>query len=130
MAAADISINKHGRTQSDVMGLEVHVRDSAHTPAQSQNDGWSFYSFDDGLTPATRIPSSAACYSCHQQHAAVDTTFAQFYPTLLPIAQAKYTLSPAYLAETPTQKEARQLPLDRRYVFCPTALIAQPVLSY
>ncbi len=100
MAAADISINKHGRTQSDVMGLEVHVKDSAHNPG----DGWAFYSFDDGPAPATRIPSSAGCYSCHQEHAAVDTAFVQFYPTLLPIAQAKHTLSPAYLAETPTQK--------------------------
>jgi hypothetical protein len=29
----------------------------------------------------------------------VDTTFVQFYPTLLPLAQKKNTLSPAYLQE-------------------------------
>jgi hypothetical protein len=29
----------------------------------------------------------------------VDTTFVQFYPTLLPIAQAKKTLSVGYIAE-------------------------------
>ena len=40
------------------------------------------------------------CYSCHAEHAAVDTTFVQFYPTLLPIAKGKGTLSPAYLKET------------------------------
>ena len=35
------------------------------------------------------IPTAADCYSCHAAHAAVDTTFVQFYPTLLPIAQAQ-----------------------------------------
>ena len=97
MAAADVSINKHGRTQAEVMGVEVHVKDSKRTPG----DGWSFFSFDSGPGPATRIGQSADCYSCHQQHAAVDTTFVQFYPTLLPIAQAKQTLSPAFLADKP-----------------------------
>jgi hypothetical protein len=29
----------------------------------------------------------------------VDTTFVQFYPTLLPVAQKKGTLSPGYLKE-------------------------------
>ena len=45
-----------------------------------------------------------SCYSCHSDHAAVDTTFVQFYPTLLPIAKSKQTLSAAYLKELPTQK--------------------------
>jgi hypothetical protein len=27
-----------------------------------------------------------SCYSCHQQHAATQTTFVQFYPTANPIA--------------------------------------------
>ncbi len=39
------------------------------------------------------IPQSADCYSCHTAHGAVDTTFVQFYPTLLPIARSKRTLS-------------------------------------
>jgi hypothetical protein len=45
------------------------------------------------------IPATASCYSCHEQHGAVDTTFVQFYPTLLPIAIEKHTLSPSYLKE-------------------------------
>jgi hypothetical protein len=51
-------------------------------------------------------PTTADCYSCHASHAAVDTTFVQFYPTLLPIAKSKNTLTPAYLkeVETPAQK--------------------------
>jgi hypothetical protein len=35
----------------------------------------------------------------HEAHAAVDTTFVQFHPTLLPVAKAKGTLSPAYLGD-------------------------------
>jgi hypothetical protein len=52
------------------------------------------------------IPTTADCYSCHAEHAAVDTTFVQFYPTLLPIAENKRTLSPSYLKEiaTPAQR--------------------------
>ena len=39
------------------------------------------------------------CYSCHEQHGAVDTTFVQFYPTLIELAKQKGTLSPSYKAE-------------------------------
>jgi len=45
------------------------------------------------------IPASADCYTCHAAHAAVDTTFVQFYPTLLPIAKSKATLSASYRKE-------------------------------
>ena len=88
------SINKGGQYQDgDVMGLEVHVKDTARFAGQ-----WGFFGFDD-KAPAKRIPTEAACYSCHEAHGAVDTTFAQFYPTLLPLATAKGTLSAAYLAD-------------------------------
>ena len=87
------SINKNGHFQTDRMGLEVHVKDSKRFKT-----GWAFFGFDSE-TPATMIPTSASCYACHAAHAAVDTTFVQFYPTLLPIAQAKGMLSAAYRAE-------------------------------
>lgn len=87
------SINKSGNFQgTEVMGREVHVKDSAHL------QGWAFFGFGAGKT-AKMIPRTADCYSCHAAHGAVDNTFVQFYPTLLPIATAKGTLSPAYLAE-------------------------------
>jgi Cytochrome P460 len=89
------SINKHGKFQNgDLMGLEVHVKDTK----RFQGD-WAFFSFSEGPAAAKMIPTTAECYSCHQQHAAVDTTFVQFYPTLLSIATVKGTLSPAYRAE-------------------------------
>ena len=31
------------------------------------------------------------CYACHDAHAAVEHTFVQFYPTLIPVAKAKGT---------------------------------------
>jgi len=89
------SINKKGHSQSpEIMGFEVHVRDEAKTPG-----GWAFYAFDSDK-PAEQIPAAAACYSCHREHAAVATTFVQFYPTLLPIATAKKTMSAEYLKES------------------------------
>jgi hypothetical protein len=74
------------------MGVEVHLKDSSRFPG-----GWAFFAFDDAnAKPAPMIPTAASCYSCHSEHAAVDTTFVQFYPTLLPVAQAKGTLSAGY----------------------------------
>ena len=58
----------------------------------------AFYEFD-GDAPAKMIPKEVACYSCHRDHAAVDTTFVQFYPTLLPLAKSKGTLSAAFLKD-------------------------------
>ena len=88
------SINKSGHYQGiKVQALEVHVKDQARFPGK-----WAFFAFQDN-EPAELIPRSAACYSCHAAHAAVDTTFVQFYPTLLPIAQSKGTLSAAYLKD-------------------------------
>jgi hypothetical protein len=93
-ATSRASINQRGHFQTtEVMGLEAHVRDESKTPG-----GWAFYAFDSDK-PAERIPAAAPCYSCHERHAAVATTFAQFYPTLLPIAKEKKTLSASYLKD-------------------------------
>jgi hypothetical protein len=90
------SINHRGHFQSGgVQGTEVHVKDAARFAG-----GWAFFSFDDSTAPVKRIPVTAACYVCHSAHAAVDTTFVQFYPTLLPVAQEHSTLSAAYLKDT------------------------------
>jgi hypothetical protein len=86
------SINQHGNYQDEeVMGLEVHVKDAARFEG-----GWAFFQFD-GKGNGKLMPQTEDCYSCHASHAAVDTTFVQFYPTLLPVANAKGTLSKSYL---------------------------------
>lgn len=90
------SINQSGHFQAGgVMDLEVHVKDASRFPGK-----WAFFSFDGLDKNGTLIPQKAPCYSCHAEHGAVDTTFVQFYPTLLPIAQAKGTLSAAYVKES------------------------------
>jgi Cytochrome P460 len=90
------SINQSGHFQAGkVMDLEVHVKDEARFPGK-----WAFFSFDAPDKNGTLIPEGAPCYTCHAEHAAVDTTFVQFYPTLLPVAQEKHTLSAAYLKES------------------------------
>lgn len=90
------SINQRGHYQSGgVQGMEVHVKDTARFQG-----GWAFFSFDDGAAPAKQIPVTEACYTCHSAHGAVDTTFVQFYPTLLPVALQHSTLSAAYLKDT------------------------------
>jgi hypothetical protein len=89
------SINKAGNYQgTEVMAIEVHVKDEARFPGK-----WAFFGFGDSKT-AKMIPTSADCYTCHAAHAAVDTTFVQFYPTLLPIARSKGTLSAGYQKES------------------------------
>jgi hypothetical protein len=94
MAANKGSINKAGHFQTnEVMMRSVHVKDSRF-------DGkWAFFGSDDEGKPTKQIPKEAVCYSCHEQHAAVDTTFVQFYPTLLEIAKKKGTLAAGYMKE-------------------------------
>jgi hypothetical protein len=92
------SINQRGHFQdTGITGLEVHVKDGARFPGK-----WAFFDFDSPDKNGTLIPEKAPCYTCHAAHAAVDTTFVQFYPTLLPIAKAKGTLAAGYLSEEAT----------------------------
>jgi hypothetical protein len=94
MAGTNASINKSGHFQtSELMGREIHVRDDARFDGR-----WAFFAYDQDPT-AKMVPKEAACYSCHQAHGAVDTTFVQFYPTLIEIAKSKGTLSAEYTKE-------------------------------
>jgi hypothetical protein len=91
-AETNASINHGGHSQGELTGLEVHLKDASRFPSNK----WAFFHIKPpGI--GTLIPPTADCYSCHREHAAVDTTFVQFYPTLLPVAKEKGTLSPAYL---------------------------------
>ena len=91
------SINHHGYFQSGkALGVLVHIKDEKRFKG-----GWAFFAFggDELDKPARQIPTSADCYSCHEANGAVDTTFVQFYPTLLPVAMKDHTLSASYLKE-------------------------------
>ena len=79
-----VSINTGGRVQTGVAAVEVHVKDAAR-------GGWVFFAFGKSDT-AKLIPKTANCYSCHDEHGSVDSTFVQFYPTLIDVAKQKGTL--------------------------------------
>ena len=83
-----VSINNGGRVQTGLAAIEVHVKDTAKFKG-----GWAFFAFEKSET-AKLIPTSASCYSCHEQHGSVDTTFVQFYPTLIDTAKQKGTFKP------------------------------------
>lgn len=92
------SINQRGQFQDTaVNGIEVHVKDEARFPGK-----WAFFEFDSMQKNGALIPEKAPCYTCHAAHGAVDTTFVQFYPTLLPLAKEKNTLSASYLKDEDT----------------------------
>jgi hypothetical protein len=76
------SINKQGHYQStDLMGLGVEVKDEKRFP-----DKWAYFAFGSDAQPSEARPKGA-CWRCHEDHAAVEHSFVQFYPTLKPIAQ-------------------------------------------
>jgi hypothetical protein len=85
-------------TWPDKTVLVLEVRRAEPNASINRFAGWAFFAFPDEM-PAAMIPRTANCYSCHEEHAAVDTTFVQFYPTLLAIARSKNTLTAHYLAE-------------------------------
>lgn len=85
------SINKHGNYQKDFMGLDVEVKDEKRFP-----DKWAYFGFDsnDKAANATK-PGQNGCWQCHDQNAAVEHSFVQFYPELLKVAKEKGTVKPA-----------------------------------
>ena len=89
-SGSEASINRQGRFQQQVLGIEVEVKDSSRFPGK-----WAFYEFGRAAATAKPVPTTASCYSCHGQNGAVDNTFVQFYPTLIDIARQKGTFKEA-----------------------------------
>jgi hypothetical protein len=81
------SINKAGHYQDSFAGLDVEVKDS------SRPNQWSYYNFNPGATSAAAL-GGGACNKCHNDNAAVEHTFVQFYPTLLDFALEKGLVKP------------------------------------
>lgn len=76
----DSFLSKDAQFQTDVMGYEAHVKDSSR-------GGWAFYSIRKDATSGKAFGKTAKCFSCHADHGAVDTTFVQYYPTLIAAAK-------------------------------------------
>lgn len=82
------SINQRGHFQTEFMGLDVEVKDASRFP-----DKWAYFGFDATHPFSQAIsPDKNGCWSCHEEHAAVEHTFVQFYPALLSIAKQKKTI--------------------------------------
>lgn len=89
------SINKSGRYQDDFVGLDVEVKDEARFP-----DKWAYFEFDLTRKAAgATTPGQNACWKCHEQNAAVEHSFVQFYPVLLKVAREKGTIKPGVRLE-------------------------------
>jgi len=84
------SINQRGHFQTEFMGLDVEVKDASRFP-----DKWAYFTFN-GTENASEAMSPAKndCWKCHDQNAAVEHTFVQFYPALLSLAKEKKTIKP------------------------------------
>jgi hypothetical protein len=70
------AVGKDSRFQTGLLAIEAHVKDSSR-------GGWSFYGIPKGALSGKPFAKTAKCYSCHEKNAAVDTTFVQYYPTLI-----------------------------------------------
>jgi hypothetical protein len=82
------SINTRGHFQTELMGLDVEVKDASRF-----TDKWAYFGFDATEKSAAAVsPSKNDCWKCHDQNAAVEHSFVQFYPALLSIAKEKKTI--------------------------------------
>ena len=90
-SASKGSINKNGNYQNEFMGLDVEVKDEKRFA-----DKWAYFGFDakEASAEATK-PGKNDCWNCHEQNAAVEHSFVQFYPELLRIARDKGTIKAA-----------------------------------
>ena len=94
-SATEGSINKGGHFQTTLGGIEVDVMDQQRFPKTK----WGYFSFgpDASTSPTAKpLPDTAPCFTCHSQHGAVDSTFVQFYPTLLDVAKRLGTLGASH----------------------------------
>ncbi len=75
------SINKGGRFQTRLVGIEASIKDSKRFPEK-----WAYFSFvGDGRTPLAQAKACPKdnCWKCHNEHADTDNVFTQFYPALI-----------------------------------------------
>ncbi|HUL13029.1 MAG TPA: hypothetical protein VLU73_12785, partial [Methylococcaceae bacterium] len=64
-------------------------------------------------TTGRAIPNGSACHTCHGKNGAVENTFVQFYPTLLPVAERKGTLKASYEPPVPSPVKFFQIVNER-----------------
>lgn len=80
------SINQHGHYQTSVAAIEANVKDTKRFPKL----GWAFFDLsprENQRSSVKPIPAGNRCEQCHSSEGAVDNTFVQFYPELIPVAK-------------------------------------------
>lgn len=82
------NLDSNARFQAGVIGIEAHVKDLSH-------GGWMFYAIRLDTGTGKPLDKTEKCYSCHEKNAAVDTTFVQYYPTLIDAAKQHGTYKAA-----------------------------------
>jgi hypothetical protein len=98
------SINKTGHFQTDLVGMGVEVKDETRFAEK-----WAYFNFGADTKAAGANPK-AACWLCHDDHAAVEHTFVQFYPTLKDVAKKFGTIATRRKMFHPLNKCGRGLP--------------------
>ncbi len=113
------AVSGSGYFMGDFIGLEATVKSSKHFPDEPGN--WAYYSFtgkDGGPTKAKASPfATAQCNSCHQNSAAKDFVFTQYYPVLrdaIGTAQGKpLKANNQWQPTAPHPAKAGDMPLER-----------------
>jgi hypothetical protein len=79
---------RQGQFATDVHMVEMAVKDSTRVP-----EGWAYYAFGGPMTGGYRSAAApqpkASCFACHDEHAARDNVFTQFYGLLNEAAPKK-----------------------------------------
>ena len=68
---------KGGFFEGPRVGLEASVKDTRRFKS-----GWAYFGFENGARATATAFPAGRCHSCHVDHAAHDSVFVQFYPTL------------------------------------------------
>jgi hypothetical protein len=78
--SSDDPLSKGGKVQTSVASREIHIKDASH-------GGWLFYTYGADSQSAKPFAKQEVCTGCHGKNAATDTTFVQYYPTLVDAAK-------------------------------------------
>lgn len=79
-AGSRASINQRGHFEDKSKGIEVALKDSSKF-----EESWAYFDFirqDGSAAPSAKAFAKDRCWACHNEHAATDNVFTQFYPVL------------------------------------------------